>query len=438
MPSRAWGARASNRSWRTGTPAPAPAAARRRPAPSAITTHSCASWAPSFYGLSTQDTAYQRESSRASAPALRAALRRRRAAHPRDETADLRGRRADPAQAPHTGHPRGGGRARLLPRLSADGHAEQVASWRRSAHTEALEPLASSSITSRSATSARGGPFCTKRTITSTASASPSNTASTAPSSRLVTQPATPSFCARSRVASRKNTPWTRPRTTTRQRWTSAIPDLWRGQSSLRDWAAGELLGQRVQVTADRRRHRVEHVARGVESLLVAPVSCCLTRWTSPIAPSARSTVSVRAPASSSSPPPRAMSTRGAGQRVGDLEREPGAVLGVIDGDQLVAVHLAQGGVRAGSSSSPGAPRARRSPRRAPPSPGRAGAGPRGARPRVLGLEDHAPPGRPAAALDGDHDVAGLARRTLEVADGVGVVALGRGNRVERLDTASS
>src|SRR5205085_8213334 len=47
--------------------------------------------------------------------------------------------------------------------------------------------------------------------------------ASTAPSSRLRTQPATPCARARSRAVSRKNTPWTRPETTTRRR-IGAIP----------------------------------------------------------------------------------------------------------------------------------------------------------------------------------------------------------------------
>src|SRR5919204_2680630 len=57
----------------------------------------------------------------------------------------------------------------------------------------------------------------------STASSSPSNTASTAPSQRFVTDPATPCCCARRRVESRKNTPCTCPWTTTRRRITRRI-----------------------------------------------------------------------------------------------------------------------------------------------------------------------------------------------------------------------
>jgi hypothetical protein len=68
------------------------------------------------------------------------------------------------------------------------------------------------------ATSARLGPRRQNSTISSTASGSPSKTASTAPSGVLRTQPVTPAASARRLVVSRKKTPWTRPLTTTRFR----------------------------------------------------------------------------------------------------------------------------------------------------------------------------------------------------------------------------
>ena len=79
-------------------------------------------------------------------------------------------------------------------------------------------PSGSSSTTSTAATSARLGPRRQNSTSSSTACGSPSNTASTAPSSVFQTQPATPAASARRRTLSRKKTPWTRPRTTTRLR----------------------------------------------------------------------------------------------------------------------------------------------------------------------------------------------------------------------------
>src|SRR5262245_48043716 len=79
-------------------------------------------------------------------------------------------------------------------------------------------PAGSSSTTSTDSTTARLGPVRLNATSCSTAAASPSKTASTAPSGRLVTQPVTPAASALRRVESRKKTPWTRPRTTTRLR----------------------------------------------------------------------------------------------------------------------------------------------------------------------------------------------------------------------------
>jgi len=67
-------------------------------------------------------------------------------------------------------------------------------------------------------TSAPRGPRRLNSTSRSTAPGSPSKTASTAPSGRLRTHPATPACSALRRVVSRKKTPWTRPWTTTRLR----------------------------------------------------------------------------------------------------------------------------------------------------------------------------------------------------------------------------
>ena len=78
-------------------------------------------------------------------------------------------------------------------------------------------PSGSSSVTSSSVTSARPGPRGRTRPSPRPPPRSPSKTASTAPSSRLVTQPATPSASARRRTVSRKKTPCTRPRATTRR-----------------------------------------------------------------------------------------------------------------------------------------------------------------------------------------------------------------------------
>src|SRR5207248_5266149 len=76
-------------------------------------------------------------------------------------------------------------------------------------------PWGSSQVAWTSSTRAPDGPRSHHATIDSTASLRPSKTASTLPSRRFATQPATPSERARRRVSSRKKTPWTRPRTTT-------------------------------------------------------------------------------------------------------------------------------------------------------------------------------------------------------------------------------
>jgi hypothetical protein len=76
-------------------------------------------------------------------------------------------------------------------------------------------PSGSSSLVVTSATAAPRGPREQNDTIASTSSGAPSNTASTAPSPRLRTHPATPRRSASRRVLSRKKTPWTWPLTTT-------------------------------------------------------------------------------------------------------------------------------------------------------------------------------------------------------------------------------
>src|SRR3954451_13730914 len=75
-----------------------------------------------------------------------------------------------------------------------------------------------SSSTSTDATSARLGPRRQKSTSDSTASGSPSNTASTVRSGVFRIHPATPADSARCLAVSRKKTPWTRPLITTRLR----------------------------------------------------------------------------------------------------------------------------------------------------------------------------------------------------------------------------
>ena len=72
-----------------------------------------------------------------------------------------------------------------------------------------VNPSGSSCSTSTQSTRAPRGPSRMKPTIASTASCSPSITASTLPSGLFATQPATPRAWARRRVVSRKKTPWT-------------------------------------------------------------------------------------------------------------------------------------------------------------------------------------------------------------------------------------
>src|SRR5207253_5445792 len=87
-------------------------------------------------------------------------------------------------------------------------------------------PWGSSQVAWTSSTRAPDGPRSHHATIDSTASLRPSKTASTAPSGRFATQPATPSDRARRRASSRKKTPWTRPRTTTLARASACKPFL--------------------------------------------------------------------------------------------------------------------------------------------------------------------------------------------------------------------
>jgi len=76
---------------------------------------------------------------------------------------------------------------------------------------KAASPSGGSDWTATSSTTAQRGPLCAHSTSRRTSSSGPSNTASTRPSGRLRTQPATPLSCASRRHVSRKNTPWTRP-----------------------------------------------------------------------------------------------------------------------------------------------------------------------------------------------------------------------------------
>src|SRR5688572_1399923 len=70
-------------------------------------------------------------------------------------------------------------------------------------------PSGSSLLVVTRSTSAPRGPAEQNSTIASTPAGGPSNTASTAPSRRLHTHPATPRRAASRRVLSRKSTPWT-------------------------------------------------------------------------------------------------------------------------------------------------------------------------------------------------------------------------------------
>src|SRR5829696_8117936 len=81
-----------------------------------------------------------------------------------------------------------------------------------------VSPCGGSSTTSTAVTSAPWGPRFDQSIIASTAAGSPSKAASTDPSAAFRTQPVTPRKRASRRQVSRKNTPCTRPRTTTRRR----------------------------------------------------------------------------------------------------------------------------------------------------------------------------------------------------------------------------
>src|SRR5215212_7309332 len=81
-----------------------------------------------------------------------------------------------------------------------------------------VSPCGGSSTTSTAVTSAPSGPRCDQSIIASTAAGSPSKAASTDPSAAFRIQPVTPRKRASRRQVSRKKTPCTRPRTTTRRR----------------------------------------------------------------------------------------------------------------------------------------------------------------------------------------------------------------------------
>src|SRR6266851_7289225 len=81
-----------------------------------------------------------------------------------------------------------------------------------------------------------------------TAACSPSKTASTIPSGRLRIHPVTPAFVASRRHDSRKNTPWTRPSTTTMARTT---PTRWLVRDEERAGLLVQQLVARVRVRID-------------------------------------------------------------------------------------------------------------------------------------------------------------------------------------------
>src|SRR4051795_6152799 len=294
-------------------------------------------------------------------------------------------------------------------------------------------PSGVASAPSTRSTLAPRGPSRANATMASTASGSPSNSASTEPSGQLRTQPLTPRCCALRRVVSRKNTPCTEPWTTTRL----ATGSLTRAMVARRA-GSGRLGGvqQRVdlaQVRADPARHGVEDRARLLDrarrarELRLDPANV-LHRLLRALALGAkRGGVESRRLAA-------AHEHAGAGEAVGDLEREGRVVLGVEGDEQLVAVDLAQ------------RPRPRRQAVGRHDEDGVVGVTP-GARlvevlerrvarqvPRVLGLEDDASPRRPGAGVDRDEDVALLAGRARRVADGVACVAAGGGQTLERLE----
>src|SRR3954470_7143059 len=100
--------------------------------------------------------------------------------------------------------------------------ADPTGRYSRTANRDS--PVGCSSVTRTDVTTARDGPTRHHATSRSTASAGPSNTASTSPSSVLRTHPCTPAAAASRRAESRKNTPCTRPSTTTRLRTTATTP----------------------------------------------------------------------------------------------------------------------------------------------------------------------------------------------------------------------
>src|SRR3954468_23825549 len=97
-------------------------------------------------------------------------------------------------------------------------------------------------------------------TSCATASGSPSATTSTAPSSRLRAQPATPSDSALRRVESRKKTPCTRPWATMRRRTPTSGPGL-----GLRLDRRRQQLVDLGEVRAHPRGHGVDDLGRLVD-----------------------------------------------------------------------------------------------------------------------------------------------------------------------------
>src|SRR5215212_3061830 len=87
-----------------------------------------------------------------------------------------------------------------------------------------VSPCGGSSTPSTAVTAAPSGPPCDQSIIASTAAAAPSKAASTDPSAAFRPQPVPPRKRAPRRQVSRKNTPCTRPWTTTRRRMVNERP----------------------------------------------------------------------------------------------------------------------------------------------------------------------------------------------------------------------
>ena len=107
----------------------------------------------------------------------------------------------------------------VRPMLSAD--AAGVSQAPREIHASMRNPCSppgGSSTTSTDTTRPQAGPLRHHVTSRSTASAGPSKAASTVPSARFRTNPATPRAAASFRHDHRKPTPWTSPETSTRTR----------------------------------------------------------------------------------------------------------------------------------------------------------------------------------------------------------------------------